>query len=121
MAIPELYRYGREGRWFGIGRFCFYLFQGLFQSAVIYFFVCYSWYTETTETNGFDVGQYTMSTVMIIAAVMTASLFTMFNTHSWNQWVLWGGLLGPILIWVYSAIYAIIPPKSFTTSSYGNE
>ena|ERR1700722_2539891 len=29
--IPELYRYGREGYWFGLGSFIVYMFDGVYQ------------------------------------------------------------------------------------------
>ncbi len=31
MAIPELYRYGREGKWFGLKWFTVYMFDGVYQ------------------------------------------------------------------------------------------
>jgi phospholipid-translocating ATPase len=31
MAIPELYRYGREGRWFGSGTFVVFMLDGIYQ------------------------------------------------------------------------------------------
>ena len=31
MAVPELYRYGREGTWFGIRMFMIYVLDGIVQ------------------------------------------------------------------------------------------
>lgn len=31
MAIPELYRYGREGAWFGTWPFLIYMLEGAYQ------------------------------------------------------------------------------------------
>lgn len=31
MALPELYRYGREGKWFGVKLFSVFMFEGVFQ------------------------------------------------------------------------------------------
>lgn len=31
MAIPELYRYGREGEWFGMKWFSVYMLDGVYQ------------------------------------------------------------------------------------------
>lgn len=31
MDIPELYRYGREGKWFGLKWFIIYMFDGILQ------------------------------------------------------------------------------------------
>jgi hypothetical protein len=31
MAIPELYRYGREGEFFGLGMFSWYMLDAIYQ------------------------------------------------------------------------------------------
>jgi phospholipid-translocating ATPase len=31
MDFPELYRFGREGRWFGMGLFTIYMLDGVMQ------------------------------------------------------------------------------------------
>jgi phospholipid-translocating ATPase len=31
MAVPELYRYGREGSWYGLRLFCIYMLDGIYQ------------------------------------------------------------------------------------------
>lgn len=31
MAFPELYRHGREGRWFGLKLFGVFMFEGVYQ------------------------------------------------------------------------------------------
>lgn len=40
MAVPELYWYGKEGKWFGIRQFGVYMFDGVLQ--VRYIFACYT-------------------------------------------------------------------------------
>ena len=121
MALPELYRFGREGRYFGIWRFIYYILEGAFQSAVIYFFLHYTYVTTTTRGDGFDVYIYEMSTTMAIAAVMVANLFSGLNIDAWNRWVWFAVWIGPVLIWVFTAIYSIIKPSSFYTGVYGND
>jgi phospholipid-translocating ATPase len=37
MNIPELYHYGREGKWFGIRLFAVYMLDGVYQ-------VCFPWF-----------------------------------------------------------------------------
>ena len=121
MALPELYRVGREGKLFGLKRFGFYIFEGVYQSAIIFFFVNYAYFTTTARTDGFDVGQYEMSIALIFGAVHVATAFTGLNTEAWTVWVFVGLAVGPILIWAYTAIYSLIPPSTFTTGSYGND
>ena len=121
MAIPELYRYGREQTYFGMWRFVYYLMEGVYQSAVIYFFLDYTYVTTSTRGDGWDVYIYEMSTTMAIGAVMVANLFSGLNIYSWNWWSMFGILFGPFLIWVFTAIYSIIKPSSFHTGVYGND
>ncbi|WRT65198.1 uncharacterized protein IL334_002141 [Kwoniella shivajii] len=121
MALPELYRKGREGSYFGIKIFLYYIFEGFFQTAVIYFFIHYTYLTTTTRTDGYDVYIYEMSTTMVIGAVMVANLFTGLNIDSWTRWTWFGIFFGPILVWLFTAVYSIIPPSSFYTGVYGND
>ncbi|WVF70430.1 hypothetical protein IAT40_005220 [Kwoniella sp. CBS 6097] len=121
MALPELYRYGREGKYFGLKPFIYYIFEGFYQTAVIYFFIHYTYVTTSARGDGYDVYIYEMSTTMVIGAVMVANLFTGLNIDSWTGWTYFGILFGPVLIWLFTAIYSIIPPSSFYTGVYGND
>ncbi len=40
MALPELYRYGREGKWFGMKWFAVYMIDGVYQVSVGTIFYC---------------------------------------------------------------------------------
>jgi len=93
MNIPELYRYGREGKWFGIRLFAVYMVEGiyqvcslcfefpipqslilgLYQSAVIYFLIAYTYMTESARPDGYQVGQFEFATVS----------FSFFMLHRW--------------------------------------
>ncbi|WVO15675.1 hypothetical protein L204_103336 [Cryptococcus depauperatus] len=121
MALPELYRRSREGRYFGLKRFFYYILEGTYQSAVIYFFIHYTYVTTTTRGDGYDVYMYEMSTTQAIAAVMVANLFSGLNIDAWTGWVWFAVWFGPFLVWVFTAIYSIIPPSSFYTGVYGND
>lgn len=121
MALPELYAVGRQGKLFGLKRFAFYIFEGAYQSAIIFFFINYAYFTTSARSDGYDVGQYEMSTALIFGAVHVATAFTGLNTEAWTIWVYIGLAVGPILIWIYTAIYSLIPPSTFITGSYGND
>lgn len=121
MSLPELYRYGREQKYFGMGKFVYYLMEGWYQSAVIYFFLHFTYITTTTRGDGYNPYIYEMSTTMVIGAVMVANFFNGLNVYSWNWWTFGAILLGPFLVWVFTAIYSIIPPSSFYTGVYGND
>lgn len=63
MALPQLYRYGREGHWFGMKLFSFFMFEGVAQSAVVFFLILYAYFSPTARTDGYDVAQYEFATV----------------------------------------------------------
>ena len=90
------------------------------QSAVIYFFLAYTYNTTTSRADGYGVYIYEFSTTMAVIAVITANLYNGFNTFSWNWFVLGGVLVGPVLILCYTAVYAAIKPGWIWTVVYGN-
>ncbi|KAF8316939.1 uncharacterized protein EI90DRAFT_3158823 [Cantharellus anzutake] len=121
MAIPELYRYGRERVWFGTGIFLAYMLDGAYQSAVVFFLLLYAYKTTTARGDGYDVYMYEFSTTMVISAVMVVNAFHVLCTSAWTAWVIFAVTIGVVLILVYTAIYSIIPPKTFYTPIYGND
>lgn len=120
MAFPELYRLSKKGTYFGLKIFWYYMFEGLFESAIIYFFIHYTYDTTTVRPDGYDTYIYEMSTTMAIAAVMVANAFHAVNIRAWVGWTYFAILFGPFLVWVYTAIFSLIPPSSFATGVYGN-
>ncbi|KAF9532881.1 phospholipid-translocating ATPase [Crepidotus variabilis] len=120
MAVPELYYFGREGKWFGMGQFVVYMLDGVVQSAIIYFLIMYPYWTTTARVDGWQVGQYEFSTVMAFSAVFTANFFNGLNTSAWTAWVLFAVMFGNIFVWVYTAIYDLVAPGWFATPVYGN-
>ncbi|KAF8680867.1 Phospholipid-translocating P-type ATPase [Rhizoctonia solani] len=120
VTLPELYRYGREGRWFGVRVFALYMFDGIYQSAVIFFFILYAYRSTSARTDGYDVGMYEFSTTMVVATVMAVNAFNGLNTRAWTGWVWFAVTIGVILVWAYTAIYSLIRPAAFYTPAYGN-
>ncbi|BGP13940.1 hypothetical protein JCM10213_005524 [Rhodosporidiobolus nylandii] len=120
MAVPELYETGRKGKLFGIIRFSVYMLDGIYQSAIIYFFILYAYDTTTARSDGYDIQMYEFSTVMAVAAVLAANFYNGLNTFSWNWWVFAGVLIGPVLIVCYTAVYSAFPPSLIWTYVWGN-
>ncbi|KAE9411132.1 phospholipid-translocating P-type ATPase [Gymnopus androsaceus JB14] len=129
MALPELYRYGREGHWFGMKWFLLYMLDGIYQSAVIYFFINYTYSsTPTSRSDGYGQYQYEFTTTMVFAAVIIANLFNGLNTAFWTAWVFFAVFIGIILIRdihgklaMSVAIYNLISPGWFYTPVFGND
>jgi phospholipid-translocating ATPase len=121
MALPELYRFGREGHWFNIKLFLIYMLDGVYQATVIYFLTLYAYRTPSARSDGFDVAQYEFATTMAMAAILAANLFNGLNTNVWTGWVFFAVAFGIVFSWVYTAIYSIISPGWFSTPVYGND
>ncbi|KAK7034698.1 hypothetical protein VNI00_012105 [Paramarasmius palmivorus] len=121
MDLPELYRFGREGRYFGMKWFVLYILDAVYQSVVIFFFINYAYRAPTLRTDGYSQNLIEMSTPMVFAAATVANLFNGMNTSVWTSWVFFAVFIGIILIWVYTAIYSLISPGWFVTPVYGND
>ncbi|CDZ96254.1 phospholipid-translocating atpase [Phaffia rhodozyma] len=120
VALPELYRQGREGRYFGFSRYIYFVFEGVLQSAIVFFFINYTYDVTTARSDGFDVFLYEFSTVMVIGAVMVCNEFHAITTHSFPWWIVGACFIGPVLLWSFVAVYSALPPNLLITYSYGN-
>ncbi|KAI9069193.1 phospholipid-translocating P-type ATPase [Trametes sanguinea] len=121
MAMPELYRHSMKHEYFGTKLFLIYMFDGVVQSAIIFFLILYSYTGTSARSDGYDISQYEFSTNIAIAAVMAANLFNGLNTHVWTGWIFFAVALGIVLVWAYTAIYSAISPGWFPTFVYGND
>jgi phospholipid-translocating ATPase len=120
MALPELYRFGREGTWFGFRIFLRYCIEAVFQSVIIYFFIHYTYSSTSAREDGYSGYIYEFSSVMVLSAVLTADLFVGLNTHVWTWWVFFAVALGIVLVALWTAIYSAISPGWIVTPIYGN-
>ncbi|KIM33227.1 hypothetical protein M408DRAFT_61361 [Serendipita vermifera MAFF 305830] len=120
MAIPELYKYGREGTHFGLKIFAWYMFDAIAQSAIVFFFITYSYALTTARADGYEIAMYEYSATMVLATVIIVNLFNGLNTAAWTGWVFFAVSLGIVLVWVFTAVYSTIRPGWFVTASYGN-
>jgi len=121
MALPQLYRFGREGKWFGEKLFAVFMLEGVVQSAIIFFILLYGYFSPSARNDGYDVAQYEFATTMVISTAIAANLFNGLNTKVWTAWVFFSVFIGIVLIWVFTAIYSIISPGWFSTDIYGND
>jgi len=120
MALPELYRKGREGRWFGLGVFTAYMLDAVYQSAIIFFFITYAYNSTASRSDGWAIADTESSTVMVIAAVMVVNVFNGLNTFAWTGWVFFAVSIGPILVWLFTVVYSDISPGWFYVTVFGN-
>lgn len=119
MAIPELYRYGREGTYFGMKMFSWYMLdavlqvstctpqvpyksQPVLQSAIIFFLITYSYALTTARSDGYQIAMYEYSATMVLSTVLAVNLFNGLNTTAWTVWVWFSVLLGIVLCWGFT-------------------
>ncbi|KAF9478485.1 phospholipid-translocating P-type ATPase [Pholiota conissans] len=121
MQVPELYRYGREGTWFGTRSFIIYMIDGIVQSAIIYFFIQYAYIGTSSRNDGYDVNQTEYSTTMAFSAALVANMFTGFSATVWTWWLAFAVAFGIVVQWVFTAIYSLIAPGYAVTHLYGND
>lgn len=124
MAIPELYRYGREGTYFGMKIFSWYMLDAVLQvstctpqapyksptslqSAVIFFLITYSYALTTARSDGYQIAMYEYSATMVLSTVLAVNLFNGLNTTSWTVWVWFSVLLGIVLCWGFTVSESI--------------
>lgn len=120
MDIPELYKRSRKGSYFSLKLFMIYLLDSLWQSAILYFLICYSYEFVSARDDGYDVSLWEWSTTLAMASVVVANLSVGLDIRAWNWFIFAGVWLGPFLIFIFAPIYAAFPPTLIWTYSYGN-
>ncbi|KAK7034734.1 hypothetical protein VNI00_012141 [Paramarasmius palmivorus] len=90
MDLPELYRYGRERTYFSFRTFCSFMIDGVYQSAIIFFFTMLIYDTTSTRPDGYDAAFYERSTTAAVSVVMSTSFFVGMLALSWSWFVLIG-------------------------------
>nr|GAT54067.1 phospholipid-translocating ATPase [Mycena chlorophos] len=121
MAVPELYRAGREARWFNLRLFFIYVIDGVYQSVIIFFFLNYTYMVTTTRPDGYSTYINEASTTMALASIMVANLYTGLMTTAWTFWIFFALAFGICVAWGFTAIYSIIAPGYAVTVVYGND
>lgn len=120
MELPELYKYGREGHWFNLKQFFIYMLDGVVQTVLIYFIICYTYGLSTTARNdGWNIFQYEFSTPMAFSAVMVANAFAAITSSAWTIWLILCILFGNVIVWTFTAIYSVVSPANASTFLYG--
>ncbi|KAJ7095309.1 phospholipid-translocating ATPase [Mycena belliarum] len=121
MAVPELYRFGREGHWFNLRSFFIFVIDGLYQSVIIYFFIHFTYQSPTSRSDGYDTYLNEFSTTMAISAVMVANVFTGLMATAWTFWIFFALAFGTLVLWGFTVIYSLVAPGYAVTVLYGND
>ncbi|CAJ0866493.1 5011_t:CDS:2, partial [Entrophospora sp. SA101] len=107
--VPELYQWGIKKRAYTMKIFLIFMFEGIYQSLIIFFIPYLAYSTGSTNTEGREPDQLEMGTTMAVACITMANLFTGFNAQCWTvfHFVAVFGSIGLFLI--YICVYSLIP------------
>ncbi|OCF37231.1 phospholipid-translocating ATPase [Kwoniella heveanensis BCC8398] len=122
-AFPQLYKRGIAGLEYTRTRFWLYMFDGLYQSAVI-FFIPWAVYGqgETWSSSGRDTNcLHDLGTTIACAGVLAANSYVGINNRYWTviTWVIIG--LSTLLVYIWIPIYsslAVLPYAGEATIIY---
>jgi len=110
MAFPQLYKRGIQGLDYTRTRFWLYMFDGLYQSAIIFFipFLVYGsgtpWSSNGRDTNAL----YDFSTTVAVTGVVSANLYVGVNTRYWTYVPALVTGVSSLLIYLWIPIYSAL-------------
>ncbi|KZV76767.1 phospholipid-translocating P-type ATPase [Peniophora sp. CONT] len=115
MAFPQLYIRGIRGLEYTRTKFWLYMADGLYQSAIIFFFPYLIWTIGTPMSwNGRAMESlYDFGTTSAVCAIFAANIYVGIDTHYWTviTWVVLVGSNVVMLLWIL--IYSFFPTQNF--------
>jgi len=114
LAVPQLYRRGIERKEWTQPKFWAYMVDGIYQSAVAFFFLYELMAPATFVTsNGLDIAEYRrMGIYAATTAVCAANIYVLYNTYRWDWLMVTIVVISTIFVWLWTGIYT-----SFTGSA----
>lgn len=90
------------------------MIDGIYQSAIAFFFVYMVFYSGTFVTeNGLDIAELKrMGIIVATIAVFSANFYVLFNTYRWDWLICVVVVISTLLIWFWTGVYT-----SFTGSA----
>ncbi|KAG8759000.1 hypothetical protein FRC12_009867 [Ceratobasidium sp. 428] len=108
LAFPQLYKRGILGLEYTQTKFWAYMFDGLYQSVVVYFIPYFIWTNPPALSwNGKGIDSLAdFGTTVSVAAIFSANLYVGINTRYWTilTWIVTLGSMAVLLIWI--AVYS---------------
>lgn len=115
LAFPQLYKRGIAGLEYTRSRFWLYMFDGLYQSAVIFYIPYVAYGTgETWAGSGLDTnGWYDFGTTIATAGVICANLYVGIDTRYFTVLTLIVYIGSTLLIFIWIPIYSLLAAYPF--------
>lgn len=121
LAFPQLYVRGIRGLEYTRTKFWFYMLDGLYQSAVVFFIPYLVWQLGlAVSSNGKGIDSLAdFGTTVAVAAIFAANTYVGMNTHYWTSitWVVGIGSSLVMLLWI--VIYSFLPVNTFFSNTDG--
>ncbi|KDR79373.1 hypothetical protein GALMADRAFT_93264 [Galerina marginata CBS 339.88] len=115
LAFPQLYIRGIRGLEYTRTKFWMYMTDGLYQSAVVYFFPYLVWTLGLSISwNGKVVDSLSdFGTTVAVAAIVAANTYVGMNTNYWTvvTWVIVVGSTVVMMLWI--VIFSLFPSSDF--------
>lgn len=121
LAFPQLYVRGIRGLEYTRTKFWFYMFDGLYQSAVVFFIPYLVWQLGlAVASNGKGIDSLAdFGTTVAVAAIFAANTYVGMNTHYWTS-ITWVVVIGSSLVMIlWIVIYSFLPVNTFFSNTDG--
>ncbi|KAG5641467.1 hypothetical protein DXG03_005130 [Asterophora parasitica] len=116
LAFPQLYVRGIRGLEYTRTKFWLYMFDGLYQSAVVFFIPYLVWTLDLTISwNGNTIESLSdFGTTVSVAAILTANSYVGLNTNYWTiiTWIVVFGSTIVMMLWI--VVYSFFLTSDFT-------
>ncbi|KAJ3170240.1 hypothetical protein HDU88_008867 [Geranomyces variabilis] len=115
MLVPQLYLKGIRQTLYTMERFWLYLFDGIYQSVVCYFFAYFLYRDSITNHQGWDSTKDDMGTFLAMSIIITVNLYAAMCFMNWT-WIVGFAVVATLLIWI---IYLMIFVTQVINPEYG--
>ncbi|KAK4508727.1 hypothetical protein PRZ48_002466 [Zasmidium cellare] len=107
LAVPQLYRRGIEQLEWTQTKFWIYMFDGLYQSVICFYFTYLQFYLANFETeSGRNVNDYKRLGVYIVnPTVVVVNVYILINTYRWDWFMVLITSISILLIWFWTGVY----------------
>ncbi|KAF9156622.1 hypothetical protein DFQ26_009294 [Actinomortierella ambigua] len=112
LRFPGVYRLGIQQKRYTQWRFVLYLLDGLWQSAVVFWFWRGVYGVNLLRTNGIDASLLEFSTSVAVSNIIIASLYVGLHAYHWTwlmHFAVWGSIVFLVLLIVLYGLISSSP------------
>ncbi|CAI8502453.1 unnamed protein product [Pichia kudriavzevii] len=109
LIIPQLYRDGIESTFLKhVFRFLYGMFDGLYQSAIAFFFPWLAFRTGGIQTrNGLSIASaFSVGTYSVHIAIISCNLYMILKQKRWDKITVWCNIVSNLLLFIWTACWS---------------